>query len=549
MTEPRPLSDAELITWGVILERRRQQAAGGITLLLQPYPPCPTCGKIVTDAATVEDFGQGQLTVKPCGHDHNFNVGDVYRLSDHIAEMVDLLEQASRRPAGEGGWTTADIVRAAAARTTPDNPAASSDTADNPLQQRIAEAVAPILDVYPEHNRIDEHVVSEITAAVLAVVQPELDALDALRAVARGYCPACGRGDAAPTVQDWEQQRQRAERAEAERDHLAAAANPADVAVRAVQLMQEAGRERDAFSTGLREARTTNQRLNRRTQELESELAAYRRAVAEWQINEQNAYIPLRTIAAIAKAAGLDIPTDRFEMHYQRLERAEAALARLRALAERWRYTGDRKDTALPELLAALDQLAPTAAPQSSGWTPPPPGDRREQLPDSILAAIDVPPYTSTACHAADQCSAAIPERLEVADELGQWADRLHARCRINNKFTGQLCACGCHQAQPAPAAASAATLDDILLDRCPHCPERVTRSRLDEHVTTAHADLPPCSATFDTGLDLVLCAFRVGHRDGEYGDWHATARDEMGRTVWNDGAHGATPHRTEEQR
>ncbi|MFL4947526.1 hypothetical protein ACJ6WE_09150 [Streptomyces sp. MMS24-I31] len=52
--------------------------------------------------------------------------------------------------------------------------------------------------------------------AVLAVVQPELDQLDALRAVARGYCPACGRGDAAPTITDWEQQRQRAERLAAE---------------------------------------------------------------------------------------------------------------------------------------------------------------------------------------------------------------------------------------------------------------------------------------------------------------------------------------------
>ncbi|CAM5620663.1 hypothetical protein [Streptomyces aurantiogriseus] len=38
--------------------------------------------------------------------------------------------------------------------------------------------------------------------------------LAALRAVARGYCPACGRGDAAPTVADWEQQRQRADEAE-----------------------------------------------------------------------------------------------------------------------------------------------------------------------------------------------------------------------------------------------------------------------------------------------------------------------------------------------
>ena len=41
------------------------------------------------------------------------------------------------------------------------------------------------------------------------------DQLDALRTVARGYCPECGRGDAAPTVADWEQQRQRAEQAEA----------------------------------------------------------------------------------------------------------------------------------------------------------------------------------------------------------------------------------------------------------------------------------------------------------------------------------------------
>lgn len=39
--------------------------------------------------------------------------------------------------------------------------------------------------------------------------------LAALRQVARGYCPACGRGDCAPTVEDWEQQKQRADQAEA----------------------------------------------------------------------------------------------------------------------------------------------------------------------------------------------------------------------------------------------------------------------------------------------------------------------------------------------
>lgn len=39
--------------------------------------------------------------------------------------------------------------------------------------------------------------------------------LDALQAVARGYCPACGRGDAAPTADQWYEQRQRADQAEA----------------------------------------------------------------------------------------------------------------------------------------------------------------------------------------------------------------------------------------------------------------------------------------------------------------------------------------------
>ena len=37
-----------------------------------------------------------------------------------------------------------------------------------------------------------------------------------LRTVSRGYCPACGRGDAGRTADDWEQQRQRADQAEAE---------------------------------------------------------------------------------------------------------------------------------------------------------------------------------------------------------------------------------------------------------------------------------------------------------------------------------------------
>lgn len=52
--------------------------------------------------------------------------------------------------------------------------------------------------------------------------------LATLRAVARGYCPHCGRGDCAPTVHDWEAERQRAEQAEAAIDRVRALHRPVE---------------------------------------------------------------------------------------------------------------------------------------------------------------------------------------------------------------------------------------------------------------------------------------------------------------------------------
>ncbi|MEU5772667.1 hypothetical protein ABZ819_05095 [Streptomyces venezuelae] len=78
-------------------------------------------------------------------------------------------------------------------------------------------------------------------------------------------------------------------------------------------------------------------------------------------------------------------------------------------------------------------------------WTPPPPGDTREQLPDNILQLIDVPTYTSTACETAQALTAATTRHPEQAADLAGWADRMHQRCRRNHKFTGKLCRCGCH--------------------------------------------------------------------------------------------------------
>jgi thioesterase domain-containing protein len=66
-----------------------------------------------------------------------------------------------------------------------------------------------------------------------------------------------------------------------------------------------------------------------------------------------------------------------------RAARGEAAIARVRALAERWRYTGDRKGTALPELLTALDSppTPATAATQATdGPDPVDPVDQYRRL-------------------------------------------------------------------------------------------------------------------------------------------------------------------------
>jgi len=50
-------------------------------------------------------------------------------------------------------------------------------------------------------------------AEMLVAAQAQLAAL---REIARDYCPHCGRGDIAPTADDWEKQRQRADQAEAD---------------------------------------------------------------------------------------------------------------------------------------------------------------------------------------------------------------------------------------------------------------------------------------------------------------------------------------------
>ena len=74
MTEPQPMSDADLLAWSVVLAYRGLQQKQGLTILLLPFPPCPTCGGVVhgADSVTVERGieREASLTLRPCGHVH-----------------------------------------------------------------------------------------------------------------------------------------------------------------------------------------------------------------------------------------------------------------------------------------------------------------------------------------------------------------------------------------------------------------------------------------------------------------------------------------------
>lgn len=87
--------------------------------------------------------------------------------------------------------------------------------------------------------------------------------------------------------------------------------------------------------------------------------------------------------------------------------------------------------------------------------------------------------------------------------------------------------------------------------EECPHCGGYLPSNRTDEHIGSAHADIPPCTATLDDEHTngTLHCVFRAWHRRGEYGEHHVSARGPIGRTVWDDSAQGAQSHREEANR
>lgn len=94
------------------------------------------------------------------------------------------------------------------------------------------------------------------------------------------------------------------------------------------------------------------------------------------------------------------------------------------------------------QLHTALGQLLG----ETKEYTPPPPGSTRKQLPAEILALIVPRPYVSTACETAQALESAMVRHPDHEVELSMWRVRMHQECRLNNKFTGKLCACPHHE-------------------------------------------------------------------------------------------------------
>lgn len=80
-----------------------------------------------------------------------------------------------------------------------------------------------------------------------------------------------------------------------------------------------------------------------------------------------------------------------------------------------------------------------------SAVVPPPPGSDLDKLPDRILARIGIPPYLSTGC----QTAKAIEDAIRAGDpdeELADWAERMHASCRLTRKQDMAPCKCEHHR-------------------------------------------------------------------------------------------------------
>jgi hypothetical protein len=85
VTEPSPLSYEELAPVVTALYRREQAAAAGVSILMPPFPDCPTCKQQPASLHVNGDHPAHFLEdrvgfgFRPCGHNFTADGEDLYR--------------------------------------------------------------------------------------------------------------------------------------------------------------------------------------------------------------------------------------------------------------------------------------------------------------------------------------------------------------------------------------------------------------------------------------------------------------------------------------
>lgn len=140
-----------------------------------------------------------------------------------LAGLRGLLAEQRRAPAGPSrrhalAFNAVPGLHPETARPTPDTsaPQPADQAGDHPdtLRNRIATTIRHALQTRTA-PALTDYTGRPISGTDIGLTEYDLADIALAEITADGYCPHCGRGDLAPTADDWAQQAQRADTAEA----------------------------------------------------------------------------------------------------------------------------------------------------------------------------------------------------------------------------------------------------------------------------------------------------------------------------------------------
>lgn len=88
------LDQEQLLPFLVVEEHRRRAQQRGQTILITPWPPCPTCEGRIDQLTLADDFPTLDriMTAHPCGHTHRIASDDLQGVDDWAYRQVDAEE-------------------------------------------------------------------------------------------------------------------------------------------------------------------------------------------------------------------------------------------------------------------------------------------------------------------------------------------------------------------------------------------------------------------------------------------------------------------------